>query len=107
MKPKRQRKTGVSMSCQVDVWQSSVELAEMSYRLSARFPRAERFGLTSRMRRSAASVLPTLRRVRAATASRSSCSSSGLPVDVGGDGGRIVSWRSTSGWQKRNRSGLY
>ena len=38
------------------VWQRSIEPAEMSYRLSARFPRAERFGITSQMRRSAASV---------------------------------------------------
>ena len=40
----------------LDVWQSSIELAEMSYRLSARFPRTERFGITSQMRRAAASV---------------------------------------------------
>ena len=40
----------------LDVWQKSIELAEMSYRLSARFPREERFGITSQMRRSAASV---------------------------------------------------
>ena len=40
----------------LDVWQKSIELAEMSYRLSARCPRAEKFGLTSQIRRSAVSV---------------------------------------------------
>ena len=50
-------KKGISMSYHdLDVWQKSIELAEMSYRLSARFPREERFGITSQMRRSAASV---------------------------------------------------
>ena len=48
---------GISMSYHdLDVWQKSIELAEMSYRLSARFPLEERFGITSQMRRSAASV---------------------------------------------------
>ena len=40
----------------LDVWRKSIELAEMSYRLSARFPRAEKFGITRQMRRSATSV---------------------------------------------------
>ena len=40
----------------LQVWQKSIDLAEMTYRLTARFTPAERFGLTSQLRRSAASV---------------------------------------------------
>ena len=40
----------------LEVWKKSIELAEMVYRLSARFPVEEKFGLTSQIRRSAASV---------------------------------------------------
>jgi four helix bundle protein len=38
------------------VWQESMNLAEDSYRLTAGFPNDERFGLTSQIRRAAASV---------------------------------------------------
>ncbi|MGP1347924.1 MAG: four helix bundle protein [Phycisphaerales bacterium] len=38
------------------VWQSAVEAALLVYELSKAFPREERFGLTSQMRRSAVSV---------------------------------------------------
>jgi four helix bundle protein len=40
----------------LEVWQKSIELAEQVYRLSAKFPPEEKFGLTSQLRRSAASV---------------------------------------------------
>jgi four helix bundle protein len=38
------------------VWQDAMTLAESCYRLTRRFPREELFGLTSQIRRSAASV---------------------------------------------------
>ncbi len=38
------------------VWQQSVELAVLCYRLSRKFPKADLFGLTSQLRRSSASV---------------------------------------------------
>jgi four helix bundle protein len=38
------------------VWQKSVELVKMTYRLSATFPKSEMFGLTSQMRRAAVSI---------------------------------------------------
>jgi len=40
----------------LQVWKKSIELAEMVYRLSSRFPAEEKFGLTSQVRRAAASV---------------------------------------------------
>ncbi len=38
------------------VWQSGMDLAESVYRLTASFPSDERFGMTSQLRRCAASV---------------------------------------------------
>lgn len=38
------------------VWQEAMDLAEDCYRLTRQFPREELFGLTSQIRRSAASV---------------------------------------------------
>jgi len=38
------------------VWQDAMTLAESCYRLTGRFPRDELFGLTSQIRRAAASV---------------------------------------------------
>jgi four helix bundle protein len=38
------------------VWQKSVELVTMVYRVSGRFPSAERYGLAMQMRRAAVSV---------------------------------------------------
>lgn len=38
------------------VWQRAIELVEMVYELSERFPDDERFGLTSQLRRAAVSV---------------------------------------------------
>ena len=40
----------------LEVWQRSMELAEVVWRLSARFPGEERFGMTSQLRRAATSV---------------------------------------------------
>ena len=40
----------------LDVWQESVELSVYIYRLTACFPKAEDYGLTSQMRRAAVSV---------------------------------------------------
>jgi four helix bundle protein len=38
------------------VWQKSIELAKQLYRLTAKFPSEEKFGLISQMRRAAVSV---------------------------------------------------
>jgi four helix bundle protein len=38
------------------VWQEAMNLAEASYRLSARFPKEEAFGLTAQLRRSGSSI---------------------------------------------------
>ncbi|MBI2918964.1 MAG: four helix bundle protein [Chloroflexi bacterium] len=40
----------------LEVWKKSIDLAELVYRLSAKFPAEERFGLTSQIRRATASV---------------------------------------------------
>jgi len=41
---------------ELKVWQKSYELCLKIYRLTARFPREERYGLTSQIRRSAVSI---------------------------------------------------
>lgn len=41
---------------QLEVWQNSIELVQAIYRLTAKFPAEERFGLTSQLRRAAVSV---------------------------------------------------
>lgn len=41
---------------QLEVWQIAVDLAEITYHLTCKFPDDERFGLTSQMRRTAVSV---------------------------------------------------
>jgi four helix bundle protein len=38
------------------VWQRSIELTEAVYKLTAKFPEAERFGLTNQMRRASVSI---------------------------------------------------
>jgi four helix bundle protein len=38
------------------VWQEAMNLAEASYRLTARFPKEEAYGLTAQLRRSGSSV---------------------------------------------------
>jgi four helix bundle protein len=40
----------------LEVWKAAMELAVRVYRLTAQFPREERYGLTSQMRRAAVSV---------------------------------------------------
>jgi four helix bundle protein len=47
---------GLTTYRDLDVWQKAMDLVEMTYRLSESFPDAERFGLTSQIRRSAVSV---------------------------------------------------
>jgi four helix bundle protein len=44
----------------LDVWQKSVDFAIGVYGLTARFPREERFGLTSQMQRAAVSISSNL-----------------------------------------------
>lgn len=50
----------------LEVWQQAMTLVEEVYGLSKRFPRDERFGLTSQLRRAAISIPRTLARARAA-----------------------------------------
>ncbi len=40
----------------LDVWQKSVEYADLIYRITQAFPPEERFGLTSQLRRAAVSI---------------------------------------------------
>jgi four helix bundle protein len=40
----------------LEVWQAAMELAVKVYQLTARFPKEEKYGLTSQMRRAAVSV---------------------------------------------------
>jgi four helix bundle protein len=40
----------------LEVWQAAVKLAIQIYELTARFPKAEMFGLTSQLRRAAVSI---------------------------------------------------
>ena len=48
--------TGVTDHRQLVVWQKGIDLALRTYRLSARFPREETYGLTSQIRRAAVSI---------------------------------------------------
>jgi four helix bundle protein len=54
----------------LDVWNLGVELAETVYRVTARFPKAEIFGLTAQMRRAAVSIPSNIAEGRARTSSR-------------------------------------
>ena len=40
----------------LDVWKKSMDLVEVTYKLTQQFPDFEKFGLTSQMRRSAVSI---------------------------------------------------
>src|SRR6266446_6894026 len=40
----------------LNVWQKGIELAKLTYMLTARFPNEEKFGLVSQMRRAAVSI---------------------------------------------------
>jgi four helix bundle protein len=52
------------------VWRLGVELAETIYRITAGFPKAELFGLTSQMRRAAVSIPSNIAEGRARNSSR-------------------------------------
>src|ERR1700733_6566376 len=54
----------------LDVWHLGVELAETVYRITARFPKAELFCLTSQMRRAAVSIPSNIAEGRARDSSR-------------------------------------
>jgi four helix bundle protein len=54
----------------LDVWHLGVELAETVYRVTARFPKAELFCLTSQMRRAAVSIPSNIAEGRARNSSR-------------------------------------
>lgn len=40
----------------LEVWQKAIEFADDAYRMTAKFPSDERFGLTSQLRRAAVSI---------------------------------------------------
>ena len=41
---------------ELKIWQKSMDITEQTYRLSAEFPKEEKYGLTSQIRRSAVSI---------------------------------------------------
>ncbi len=41
---------------ELKIWQKSMDITEQTYRLSADFPKEEKYGLTSQIRRSAVSI---------------------------------------------------
>jgi four helix bundle protein len=54
----------------LDVWHLGLELAETVYRVTARFPKAELFGLSAQMRRAAVSIPSNIAEGRARNSSR-------------------------------------
>jgi four helix bundle protein len=54
----------------LDVWRLGLELAELVYRCTARFPRSEVFGLSAQMRRAAVSIPSNIAEGRARNSSR-------------------------------------
>jgi four helix bundle protein len=54
----------------LDVWRLGVELAELVYRCTARFPKSEIFGLSAQMRRAAVSIPSNIAEGRARNSSR-------------------------------------
>ena len=54
----------------LDVWHLGLELAETVYRVTARFPKAELFALTSQMRRAAVSIPSNIAEGRARDSTR-------------------------------------
>jgi four helix bundle protein len=55
---------------ELDVWHLGVELAETVYRITARFPKAELFALSSQMRKAAISIPSNIAEGRARDSSR-------------------------------------
>src|SRR5579875_985872 len=53
---RRRRNVSIQSYRELDIWQRSMDLAEEAYRITRQFPKEEMFGLTSQIRRSAASV---------------------------------------------------
>ena len=51
-----ERKSPINSYRDLVVWQEAMNLAEAAYRVTARFPKEEAYGLTAQLRRSAASV---------------------------------------------------
>jgi four helix bundle protein len=47
---------GISSYRDLKVWQEAMTLAEQTYRITARFPKDEMYGMTSQIRRAAVSV---------------------------------------------------
>ena len=41
---------------ELKIWQKAMDIAESTYLISAEFPKEEKFGLTSQIRRSAVSI---------------------------------------------------
>lgn len=41
---------------QLKIWQKAMDITEMTYRVAAGFPKEEKYGLTSQMKRSAVSI---------------------------------------------------
>jgi hypothetical protein len=66
---------------ELKVWQSSINLAEKTYRLTAEFPTSEIYGLTSQLRRATVSVASISPKVGAAEAARNTGVSSSWPRD--------------------------
>ena len=54
----------------LDVWTKSIEFVVAVYKATEPFPKDERFGLTSQLRRAAVSIPQTLRNVRVASPPR-------------------------------------
>ncbi|MFC1579783.1 four helix bundle protein [Thermodesulfobacteriota bacterium] len=55
--PRGYKGSGVRVNCKdLKVWQKSYELCLAVYRITAKFPKEERYGLTSQIRRSVVSI---------------------------------------------------
>jgi len=61
---------GIRSFRDLDAWQLAMTIVELTYRLTADFPDAERFGLASQMRRAAVSVPSNLAEGQAVRSAR-------------------------------------